>query len=112
MSPVTLPSGQVLSDADVAAIVAAQARTEAEGPVPAHVAPAAAPEPAAPQANAFQEGQLVSYSYEDPYDGGKTVKRDGIVVETVPDGGSGPQVVLALLSERTGNIPESSISAV
>ncbi len=101
--PLVLPSGVTLSDEDLAALEAGRAP---------HVAPAAAPEPVAPQANAFAVGQAVSYTWTDSYDGQQT--RDGLVVELVADtgDGTGPKAVLALFNERTGNIPESQITAV
>jgi len=101
----------ILSDEDLAALATA-AQAPPSAPAPTHVAPAAPPAPVAPVANAYKVSQLVRFTWSDEYDGEQT--RDAIVTELVPDtgDGTGPKVTLSLLAPRTGNIPESQISAV
>jgi hypothetical protein len=100
-----------LTDADVQAVAAALRQPAP----PAAVAPAqpAAPVAVEPQPNAFAVGTLVSHAFHDDY-ASADVTKDGIVVETVadPGDGTGPKVVIAWLGDRSGNIPESEISAV
>ena len=99
-----------LSAADIAAI--AQQVVAASAPVSpadAAAAAAAAPAPATSPVNLFTKGQVVTYTWADPYDGETT--RYGIVVETLPDEGAGARSIVAWFQDVSGPIGDHLLTA-
>jgi hypothetical protein len=102
-------AGPTLSQADIAAIAQAVAAQSAPAqPAVAAAAAAAEPPPTSP-VNLFTKGQLVTFTYADPYDGETT--RYGIVVDTLPDEGAGARSVLAWFDAVSGPIGDHFLAA-
>ena len=91
-SPVLPTSSVATTSADAASAAAAAAA-------------APAPAPAAPAAPSFTKGQLVAFSYEDPWSGPTT--QQGIVFDVLENG----QYVIGWFAGLSGGIPEDSLTA-
>ena len=74
-------------------------------------APAAAAEPATPPSpvNLFNKGNLVTFSWNDAYDGPRT--RYGIVVDTLADEGAGARSIVAWFEDVSGPIGDHQLAA-
>lgn len=106
----TAPAAPTLSPADIAAIAAAVAAQSAPAqPAVAAAAAAAAEAPPTSPVNLFTKGQLVTFTYADPYDGATT--RYGIVVDTLPDEGAGARSILAWFDAVSGPIGDHFLAA-
>jgi hypothetical protein len=108
-APAAAPA-TTLSPADIAAIASAVvAQSAPPQPATAAAAAAAAEPPPTSPVNLFTKGQLVTFTYADPYDGETT--RYGIVVETLPDEGAGARSVLAWFDAVSGPIGDHFLAA-
>lgn len=109
-APAPAQPGPTLNAADIAAIAQAVVASSAPAqPAAAAAAAAAAEAPPTSPVNLFTKGQLVTFTYADPYDGETT--RYGIVVDTLPDEGAGARSVLAWFDAVSGTIGDHFLAA-
>jgi hypothetical protein len=98
-----------LNAADIAAIAQAVVAQSAPAQPAVAAAAAAAEAPPTSPVNLFTKGQLVTFTYADPYDGETT--RYGIVVDTLPDEGAGARSILAWFDAVSGPIGDHFLAA-
>ena len=110
--PVTATPAPAEPSTDIAALLAEiqamRAELKAAAPkAPAVEVPANPPSPV----NLYSKGQIVRYAWDDPYDGPS--ERFGLVVDTLPDEGSGAQSRLVWFTVgQSGPIGDHTLTAV
>lgn len=102
------PAVSSLSAADISAI-AAQLAPLLSAPAPAaQAAPAAPANPPSP-VNLFEQGQVVSFSWLDDYDGPQS--RQGLVLDVLPDEGAGASSIIGWFAGVSGPIGDHLLTA-
>jgi hypothetical protein len=107
-APAPAPAAAAVQPIDYNQLAAAlvQAGFAAGPPAEPVAAPLNPPSPV----NLFTKGQLVTYSWLDHYDGPSS--KAGIVLDVIPDAGSGAASVIGWFSGISGPIGDHEISAV